>query len=188
MKTLFFLSFLILYQVCNAACSDLVPWARSICERFSKTLCDGHTDLYLSGYAQHVDFHDPLGENYPENQYAWGLGIGRGRMNDSGNEDMLLVMGIENSHRNAQFSMGYAWQAYWQPIDKAQWFKFGLGYTVAILQRPDIANGIPFPVILDLASLKFGNFTLYGMYIPIPKINTGMGYGNVFYFFAKYSF
>ena len=193
MKTLLHLLFCFLFfifpKLCmGSSCSDLVPWARSVCERFRNTLYDGYTDVYASGYALHVDFHDPMGPDYVENPYAWGVGIGRGRMNEAGNEDMLLFLGFEDSHRQTQLNIGYAWQAYWQPIKAASWFKWGVGYTAVIIQRPDIANGIPFPMLLDLASIKISDFTLYGMYLPIPQIGTDMGYGSIFYFFAKYSF
>ena len=68
-----------------------------------------------------------------------------------------------DSHRHVQFQVGYAWHHFWGPRDGLQ---AGLGYTAMIAQRPDIWNGVPFPVVLPLAALRYGKATLEVTFIP----------------------
>jgi palmitoyl transferase len=59
----------------------------------------------------------------------------------------------------------------------------GLGYTLMIIQRPDIANGIPFPAILPLFSLRWQKATLVTTFIP--TLNGGINNGSVLYVFGR---
>ena len=52
-----------------------------------------------------------------------------------------------------------------------------------IVQRPDIAGGVPFPVVLPLAALRYGDGTLFGTYIP--KVNGGVNHGSTLYVFGR---
>ena len=60
----------------------------------------------------------------------------------------------------------------------------GLGYTAMIVQRPDIANGIPFPAVLPIAhaALRAGA-RVDATYIP--NFGGGINHGSVFYVFGR---
>ena len=72
--------------------------------------------------------------------------------------------------------MGYGWSTFWGPRDGVQ---PGLGYTAMIVQRPDIANGIPFPAVLPIATLRYGQARVDATYIP--NFGGGINHGSVFY-------
>jgi len=55
-----------------------------------------------------------------------------------------------------------------------------------IVQRPDIASGVPIPVILPVASLKYRKATLMATYIP--TVNNGINNGSVLFGFARFGF
>ena len=61
-----------------------------------------------------------------------------------------------------------------------------LGYTAFIMTRPDIFNGVPFPAVLPIASVKLGPAEIMGTFIP--KLNGGVNHGNVAYFFGRIQF
>ena len=60
----------------------------------------------------------------------------------NGNTHMVYFYVFEDSHRTAQFNLGYSWSTYWGERDGLQ---AGLGWTAFIVQRPDIASGWPIP-------------------------------------------
>jgi palmitoyl transferase len=64
--------------------------------------------------------------------------------------------------------------------------QFGLGYVAAIVQRPDIFHGIPFPAALPLASLRYKEATLSATFIP--TVGGGVNNGSVLYVFGRYTF
>jgi lipid IVA palmitoyltransferase len=55
-----------------------------------------------------------------------------------------------------------------------------------IVQRPDIANGIPFPAVVPVASLRCGDATLSAIYIP--TLNGGINHGSTLYIFGRVLF
>ena len=66
----------------------------------------------------------------------------------------LAFLRFAQEHRNGRSAT--AGRRIWGPRDGLQ---PGLGYTAMIVQRPDIANGIPFPAVLPLVSLRYGQAT-----------------------------
>jgi palmitoyl transferase len=52
-----------------------------------------------------------------------------------------------------------------------------------ILQRPDIAGGVPVPVVLPLFSLRYQKAEILSTYIP--KLNGGVNHGSILYVFGK---
>jgi len=52
-----------------------------------------------------------------------------------------------------------------------------------IVQRPDIANGIPFPAVLPLFTLRYGPARVDATYIP--NFGGGINHGSVLYIFGR---
>ena len=92
----------------------------------------------------------------------------------------MFVFGFKDSHHHIEWNLGYEHSTYWGPRDGPQ---PGLGYTAMLVQRPDIAGGVPFPALLPLASLRFGDATLYATYIP--TLNGGINNGSIVYLFGR---
>ena len=92
----------------------------------------------------------------------------------------LALLAFLDSHENIQWNLGYEHSTYWGPRAGLQ---AGLGYTVMIVQRPDIADGVPFPAILPLGSLRYGDGTLFMTYIP--SLGGGINHGSTLYLFGR---
>ena len=97
---------------------------------------------------------------------------------EDANGDTHMVFGLAflDSHKNIEWQVGYSWSTFWGSRDGLQ---PGLGYTAMIVQRPDIANGIPFPAVLPILSLRYGKATLVTTYIP--NFGGGINHGSVLY-------
>lgn len=89
---------------------------------------------------------------------------------------------FQDSHGNAQLQMGYSWSTFWGPRDGLQ---SGVGYTAMIVQRPDILDGVPFPPVLPLASLRYRQATL--VTTSIPSIKGGVSNGSVLFVFGRFT-
>ncbi len=149
------------------------------CSRLVDTWRRGKSELILSGYAWHTPWTWTKEKRDEENPYAWGGGYARTVEDADGNTHMVFGSAFLDSHKNVEFQVGYGWSTFWGPRDGIQ---PGLGYTAMIVQRPDIAKGIPFPAVLPLFSLRYGQATLVSTYIP--NFGGGINNGSVFYFFG----
>jgi palmitoyl transferase len=161
-------------------CADWGSWLETGCRHVVDTYKDGSNALLVSGYQWHLPYDWTPERRHAENEYAWGGGWSRTRETPSGNTEDVFFLVFRDSHRNAQFNLGYAWRTYWGDRSKLQG---GLGYSALIVQRPDIANGWPFPAVLPLASVRTGQLEILTSYIP--KLNGGVNHGSVLYFFGK---
>ena len=150
------------------------------CSRIIDTWKRGKHEIVLSGFAWHLPFTWTAERRAELNQAAWGGGYGRTVEEPNGNTHTVFGLAFLDSHENVEFQVGYAWSAFWGPRDGVQ---PGLGYTAVIVQRPDIANGIPFPAVLPLFSLRFGQTTLVSTYIP--NLGGGINHGSVLYVFGR---
>ncbi|MGA8008453.1 MAG: lipid IV(A) palmitoyltransferase PagP [Thiomonas sp.] len=158
-------------------------WAQTTWNAAVDTTHTGQDDLYFSGYTWHDPRTYTAAKRATLNSHAWGIGWGRHRFNADGNEDMVYAMIFSDSHRNAEPVVGYAHQ--WMFNNDAP-VGFGLGYTLALTSRADIFKNIPFPIVLPIASIRFGNLSIYGTFIP--KVNNKLNNGNVAFFFGRYAF
>lgn len=161
-------------------CADLWDWVNKACRRVVDTYNDGGNELIVSGYSWHVPWTWTAEARANENEYAWGGGWARTVERENGDTDSVYFLVFSDSHKEAEFNLGYAWSTYWRDRDSVQ---PGLGYTVMIVQRPDIANGIPFPAILPLFSLRYQKVTVVSTFIP--TLNGGINHGSVLYVFGK---
>ena len=160
--------------------SKELPFLDRACSRLVDTWKQGKSEIVLSGFAWHLPYTWTAEKRAELNQYAWGLGYGRTVEEPDGNTHTVFGFGFLDSHKNAELQVGYAWSTFWGPRDSIQ---PGLGYTAMIVQRPDIYNGIPFPAVLPLFSLRYGQATLVSTYIP--NFGGGINNGSVLYVFGR---
>jgi lipid IVA palmitoyltransferase len=164
-------------------CEDLWQWLHFGCRKVVDTYDKGNNGLLLSGYAWHLPSTWTPEARAAENSNAWGAGWARTVEQPNGDTDTVYFMVFSDSHEDAQFNLGYAWATYWGPREYPQ---PGLGFTAAIIQRPDIASGVPVPVILPMFNLRYDQFTLMSTFIP--TLNGGINHGSVWYFFGEIVF
>lgn len=149
------------------------------CSRLVDTWKRGQNEIIVSGYSWHTPWTWTKEKREEENPYAWGAGYSRTVEEPNGNTHMVFGLAFLDSHKNWEFQVGYGWSTFWGPRDGIQ---PGLGWTAMIVQRPDIANGIPFPAVLPLFSLRYGPATLVSTYIP--NLGGGINNGSVLYVFG----
>jgi palmitoyl transferase len=172
-------AFLCLSAPASADCDDLWDWLNSGCRRVVDTYEQGSTDLILSGYAWHLPWTWTDEKRAEENQNAWGGGWARTVEQVNGDTDSVFVVVFNDSHSRPQYNLGYGWSTYWGQRNGVQG---GLGYTLMLVARNDIANGWPFPAVLPLLSVRYDKFTVYGTYVPSLG---GINNGSVVYIFGK---
>ena len=123
----------------------------------------GNNEILVSGYAWHIPSTWTAEARAQENPNAWGGGWSRTLERDEHVTENVFFLVFNDSHSEPEYQIGYGWNYFWGERDSVQ---PGLGYTVMLVQRPDIANGIPFPAILPLFSLRYQKATLITTFIP----------------------
>lgn len=157
-------------------------WWNASTNRLTKIYDEGRNDFYLTLYAYHDRFTYTSEKLKELNEGAFGLGLGRSIVNESGNDEMIFAMTHLDSHSDIQVNVGYAWVKKFHVMEN---LKFGIGYAAGLVSRSDFAGRIPIPFILPLGTIDFGKGTLN--VILIPKLNDGINNGNVLFIFAKFS-
>jgi palmitoyl transferase len=163
-------------------CADFWDWIDKGCRRVVDTYEKGGNELLVSGYTWHVPYTWTAERRAELNEYAWGLGFGRTTEDPNGDQHTVFFLGFLDSHKNAELQVGYAWSTYWGPREGLQ---VGLGWTGMIVQRPDIADGWPFPVVLPLAFVKYQKAQMVMTYIP--NVGGGINNGATLYVFGRYA-
>jgi palmitoyl transferase len=163
-------------------CADLGELVDRGCRRLADTYRRGGDEIILSGYSYHIPGTWTAERRHELNSEAWGLGYGRTTEDPDGDTHTVFFLGFKDSHGNIESQIGYAYNTFWGPRDGVQ---VGLGYTVAIVQRPDIWNGVPFPALLPLAALRVGRATLQATYIP--TLSGSINHGSTLYVFGRVS-
>ncbi|MEO8486468.1 MAG: hypothetical protein ABI585_09035 [Betaproteobacteria bacterium] len=167
-----------------AACESWAKWFDTQCAGLRSAWYDGKPIVYLTGYTYHdrSTYTDDKLEEF--NEKAWGGGFGLGSYQASNGDHFdWYAMIFRDSHFKYTKSVGWSWVTYWPEHSD---YAVGLGYTAFLMSRPDIANNVPFPAALPVASLKFGRAEVLGTFIP--KLNAGVNHGNVAFFFGRYQF
>jgi len=167
----------------QAACADMWQWLNLGCRHVVDTFNNGTNGMLVSGYAYHVPWSWTAERRAEENTDSWGGGWSRSVEHPDGDTETVYFLAFSDSHSEVEYNLGYAWATYWGSREYPQ---VGLGYTVAIVQRPDIASGWPVPVILPLFNARWGPATLMSTYIP--KLNGGVNHGAVLYIFGQLDF
>lgn len=163
-----------------AACDDPTTFTGSLCKRLHDTWEQGQGEVLLPFYTYHMPFAYSQAKLDSFEQNTWGLGYGRSRYDDEGNWHSLYAMGFRDSHDKFEPIVGYGYQWMWGERDGLH---AGLGYTVFVTARSDIANYFPFPGILPIASVNYRRSVLSMSYVP-----GGNGNGNVLFFWARFGF
>ena len=166
-----------------ADCGNYKGWIGSQCSGLRDAWYDGKPVVIVSGYTWHdpATYDDDKLEEF--NAKAWGGGFGWGRRDAKGDHYSWYALAFKDSHDDWTKAVGWTWVT--SGPEKSD-YAVGLGYTAFIMSRPDIANNIPFPAALPLASVKLGPAELLGTFIP--KLNGGVNHGNVAYFFGRIQF
>ena len=161
-------------------CADFWTWLEPGCRHVVDTYEQGDNALIVSGYEWHIPAQWSPEVRAQENENAWGGGLARSREKPNGDTENVFFEVFEDSHHHAQYNLGYTWTTYWLDRNGLQ---PGLGFTAAIVQRRDIANGWPIPVVLPLFTLRYQKVEVLSTYIP--KLNGGINHGSVLYVFGK---
>jgi len=161
-------------------CADFGSWLDKGCRHVVDTYQQGSDALLVSGYQWHIPATWTPERRAEENQNAWGGGWARAREQANGDTQHVFFLVFRDSHRQAQFNLGYSWTTYWLGRESVQ---PGLGFAALIIQRPDIAGGWPFPAALPLFTLRYRNAELLTTYIP--NLGSRINHGSVLYVFGK---
>jgi len=164
-----------MHGLLGMAALELPPAGRDTYEQ-------GDNELLVSGYAWHIPATWTPERRAELNSNAWGLGLGRTVEDPDGDTHTVFYLGFLDSHKNWESNLGYAWSTYWGSRESLQ---LGLGYTAMIVQRPDIADGWPFPAVLPLASVRYQQATMVTTYIP--ALGGGINHGSTLYVFGRFS-
>jgi palmitoyl transferase len=167
----------------HAECSDLWDWLQQGCRRVADTWKDGREEILVSGYSYHIPATWTPERRAQLNERAWGGGYGRTVEEPNGDTHTVFYLGFLDSHRNWESNLGYSWSTFFGPRDSLQ---LGLGYTAMIVQRPDIAAGVPFPTLLPLLTFRYGQANMVMTYIP--ALGGGINHGSTLYVFGRYTF
>jgi len=163
-----------------ASCADLGTVLSPACRRIADTYEQGRMGVLLSGYSWHLPSTWTPERRAELNANAWGVGLVRTTEDEKGDSRSVFLLAFLDSHENIQWNVGYEHSTYWGSRAGLQ---AGLGYTVAIVQRPDIADGVPFPAILPLASLRYRDATFFMTYIP--SLGGGINHGSTLFMFGR---
>ncbi|MDR2878098.1 MAG: lipid IV(A) palmitoyltransferase PagP [Chromatiales bacterium] len=148
--------------------------------RWKHIWADGNSELYLPFKTYHMRWAYTREKIDSYQELPFGLGYGRALYDEKENWHGLYAMGFQDSHFKPQWMVGYGWKA--MCGSRSSW-NAGAGYTVFFASRTDIANYIPFPSILPIASFGYKKLSIEGAYVP-----GGKGNGNVVFMWGKWSF
>ncbi|MFZ6688667.1 hypothetical protein ACO0K0_13045 [Undibacterium sp. SXout11W] len=159
---------------------DQPGWYERTKRKITKIVDEGAMSLNLSGLAHHGrNTYTP--EKISElNENAWGLGFTKATRDEKDNEELVYAMIISDSHYKPQPMAGYAYQ-WMKPI--AGNIEIGGGYTYSLISRVDYFKGVPFPVVLPVASIGTKNTKLMASYVP--RLSRNKGNGDVLLLFVR---
>lgn len=161
--------------------STYVQWWSSTKENANHILNQGKTLIYISLVAWH-DRNTYSPESIDQiNEKAYGLGVGRSIINKNGNKEALYLNAHLDSHGMVEVESGYSWQKIFRPSNN---IKIGVGYSAGLTSRTDIADRIPIPYILPLASIEYAD-SISLEAILIPKLDNGINHGNVVFIYLS---
>jgi len=148
-------------------------------ERSAAALRDGRWDAYATGYAWHAPWAYDKDKRDQLNSAALGGGLGRSVVDANGATHSLYAMAFRDSHYKPQYTAGYAWMTYWP----GKYVDIGLGYTVFLFARSDIAHYAPLPLAGPLASIRRGDLELMATAVPGIAHDSG----NIAFVFLRWS-
>src|SRR5207248_3871666 len=105
-------------------CADFWDWINNGCRHLVDTYENGNNELLVSGYSWHTPWTWTADKRSEENAKAWGGGLARTVDRPDGDSESVFFLVFRDSHRQAQYNVGYAWRTYWCEREKIQ---VGLG-------------------------------------------------------------
>ena len=148
-----------------------------ITTRIHEIWYEGKTELYLPSYAWHNRYTYSPEKISRYNENPWGIGLGKGWYDSTGDWNGLYAFGFLDSHKNLEPIVGYA---FLKVLHFNENFSAGGGYGLLVTARPDILHNIPFPGILPWIGVTYKRLSLCGAYIP-----GGQNVGNVMFLITK---
>lgn len=112
------------------------------------------------------------------NENPWGLGYGRVRYDEDGDQHTVYAMVFMDSHNDPEPFAGYAFEKIWRPSEN---WRLGAGFTVGVTMRSDY-DYVPIPAILPIVSIGYRRLTIEATYIP-----GGHNNGNILFTWARWS-
>src|SRR5947209_6476506 len=91
-------------------CADFWEWVNKGCRRVVDTYGNGGNELLVSGYSWHMPWAWDADRRRSENERAWGGGLARTVDRPDGDSETVFFLVFKDSHRQAQFNLGYAWR------------------------------------------------------------------------------
>jgi palmitoyl transferase len=155
-------------------------WFASARDNLTQTWDQGSHELLIPTYTWHLPFAYTREKINEYQNYPYGLGYGRGRIDAKGNYHGVFAMGFQDSHFKPEWMIGYDWKTYWTLGSET---KAGLGFVTGLTARTDYSHYLPIPFILPAASIEYGRLSLEAAYVP-----GGKGNGNVVFFTTKWRF
>jgi len=176
-------SLVVLVAAGSAAAEETAPlpaWYERVATRLETTWNEGKPELYLPLHTYHLRSAYSREQIDSFNEKPWGLGIGKGAYDETGDWHGLFVVEFQDSHFKPEYMAGYGYKTFWRMAGE---LKFGLGYNAFITSRSDIGHYTPIPLVLPIASLEYSKFSLDSTYVPGRK-----GNGNILFFWGKMRF
>ncbi|MDO8347710.1 MAG: lipid IV(A) palmitoyltransferase PagP [Rugosibacter sp.] len=161
-----------------AYAEESAGWLARVKNEVVETWQEGTPELYLPLHTEHLRGYYTREKIDSYQETPWGFGYGHGRFDANGNWHGVYAMGFQDSHYKPEWLAGYGWKTYWNLAAGA---KLGLGYTAGLTTRSDIGHYTPVPLVLPIGSLDYRDVSLETTYVP-----GGRGYGNIFFFSAKW--
>jgi hypothetical protein len=158
----------------------LGEWFDSARNNVTRTYDEGTPELLIPTYTWHLPFAYTREKINGYQNFPFGLGYGRGRIDEKGNYHSVYALGFQDSHFKPEWMIGYVWRTYWALGDE---LKGGLGFTTGLTTRADYSHYVPVPYIFPMGSLEYGQLSLEVTYVP-----GGKGNGNVMFFTTKWRF
>lgn len=155
-------------------------WFASARDNVTAAYEEGTSELLVPTFTWHLPFAYTREKINQYQNYPYGLGYGRSRIDAKGNFHGVYAMGFQDSHFKPEWMLGYAWKTYWSAGSDT---KLGLGFTAGLTARADYSHYVPVPYIFPMAAVEFGKLSLEAAYVP-----GGKGNGNVVFFVTKWRF
>ncbi|MFZ6735872.1 hypothetical protein ACO0LG_28390 [Undibacterium sp. Ji42W] len=168
-------------QTTSASVQEDMGWWDSAKAKANKILDEGDLSLMLAGHTHHGRGTYTRERIAELNENTWGLGFSKAIRTKEDNEESVYAMMISDSHFKPQPMAGYVYQ-WMKPLgDKIE---VGGGLTGSLISRTDYFGGIPFPVILPVASIGTRNTKLMATYVP--RFSKNKGNGDVLFMFVRF--
>ena len=175
---------ILLFPMHGMAQSLLERAMDTVAGRWSEAGRSDTVDIYLPLHAWHNRSVYTPQERALLSERPWGFGLGRSAVTEDGSSHFgFYALAFRDSEGDVQPVAGYL-QTWRTPPGGVF---AGLGYTAFVSARRHFHDYLPFPGVLPVAELGYGDFSLYATYIPGGK-HKGRRYGNIAFVMARYAF